>query len=92
MGLILNHELADKVMTTVEDTLAYLYSRWQDEKGYENIEDYKLPIVKALEEIKDVEVLSMIQKPFFGFKWKGSDGGLRRTVISRRKMRTDRIG
>jgi len=89
--MIPNHALATSVMDAVGDTMDYLYSRWHDEQDYEDIKDYMHLVVEALKDVDGVEVLSMTKRPF-GFKWKGSDGGLRHTTINSRVMNTQRIG
>jgi hypothetical protein len=44
-------------------TLSYLYSRWQDEKEYENIDLYLMPLNKAANEA-GVQLTAMTKRPF----------------------------
>lgn len=51
--------------------LVNAYFRWQDEKKYENIDDYK----NVLIDVTHLDIIKMTKRPF-GIKIKCSDGGL----------------
>ena len=53
--------------TTIENMMVNLYSRWQDEKEYEDINDYKNVIAKEAEKF-NIKVCKMNKKPF-GFNF-----------------------
>ena len=48
---------------TAGDTLAYLWSRWQDEKEYEDINDYAKPL-QSLADAAGVTIVKMTKRPF----------------------------
>lgn len=62
---------AIKFTKDVEITMEYLYSRWQDEKKYEDIKDYKIPVDEIAKK-HGVTVIKMTKKPF-GFTFTVSD-------------------
>jgi len=41
-----------EIMSLLQDTLCYLYNRWQDEKEYENWNDYIAHMKKAFENME----------------------------------------
>ena len=49
-----------EVLATVEGLLIKLYARWQDEREYEDFEDY----AKVLQEICPVEFIRATRRPF----------------------------
>lgn len=56
---------ADKFFANKEkliDFFWYLYCRWQDEKMYEDFEEYKKALVKNLP--KELSLISFTQSPF----------------------------
>lgn len=60
------------LMDKTAEKLCYLYSRWQDEKGYEDFKDYVVAMKKAFDAaIKDVPMTNAVfvkgQKRPFGF-------------------------
>jgi prolyl oligopeptidase PreP (S9A serine peptidase family) len=53
-------------------TLEYLYDRWQDEKEYEDIKDYAIPLTPAIEKAGGTNI-KMLKRPFavqFNFEGK----------------------
>ena len=59
-------ELSNNVYVKVENLMSSLYSRWLDEKDYEDINDYALPI-KAI--IEPLATLTKMTKRPFGFEF-----------------------
>lgn len=59
------------------DLMAYLYSRWQDEKEYEDIAGYTIPLSKTYPNI------SKAHKRPFGFSFDCDDGTLRVEIRSK---------
>lgn len=59
--------LANKFFEDSQNLVGNLYGRWQDEKEYEDINDYGKPVQKALEKIGG-KLVSMHKKPF-GFTY-----------------------
>ena len=62
-------ELINKIINddAVIDTFCNLYMRWQDEKYYENINDYgnvMLTAIKNLAKEVNVNLIATTQKPF----------------------------
>ena len=51
-----------EVFNAVADSLAYLYARWQDEKEYEDFEEYKNEAKKILP--TNCEFKKMTKNPF----------------------------
>jgi hypothetical protein len=47
----------------VYETLSDLYGRWQDEKEYEDIEDYRAPFVEVAKK-HGVRIVKMTKRPF----------------------------
>jgi hypothetical protein len=50
------------VYQSLENTISNLWSRWQDEKEYEDINDYKLVLEKHIPE--DFKIVKMTKRPF----------------------------
>ena len=48
---------------TAKRSLIYLYCRWQDEKGHENIDTYMLSLSKLADEV-GVILQAMTKRPF----------------------------
>lgn len=63
----MSNELVQKeikdIFSQCGDRICYLYERWQDEKEYENIEDYK----KNLQELLVSHTIIRMTKRPFGF-------------------------
>ena len=57
------HEFWD----TTGDYFMYLYNRWQDEKDYEDFDDYKVAMTNKAAE-HGVKLLGMKKRPF-SFTW-----------------------
>lgn len=49
---------------SVTKLVSYLAGRWRDEHEHENIEEYKIPLIKAADKHTGVEVLRMMKRPF----------------------------
>jgi hypothetical protein len=47
----------------IEEIMCELYGRWQDEKDYEDINDYSKPLEGAAK-VSKVKILGMTKKPF----------------------------
>ncbi len=85
----------DKVRTAVialyesmTEQMIYLYSRWQDEKEYEDIADYGNAMKGNLP--KWATFVKVTERPF-GFKFKTEDGRLYSFTINARKYTWTRI-
>jgi hypothetical protein len=63
--------IANKFFEDSQKMVGYLYIRWQDEKEYEDINDYGKPVQEALEKIGG-KLISMHKKPF-GFTYELAD-------------------
>lgn len=72
----------------VQETLGYLYSRWQDEQEYENIADYQLPL-KKIDQEHGVVITKMNKRPF-GLVFQ-ADGRTYQVSVTRRSMAYKRI-
>jgi hypothetical protein len=69
---------------------SYLYSRWQDEKEFEDIEDYKKAVQTRVPE--SWTVLSMTKQPFaFTFSLENAPGSVFRFRMNSRSMAFDHI-
>ncbi len=55
-------KLMDDFVTRVENRLTYLYSRWQDEKAYEDFLDYRTEMEKIVPE--GFSFVSAKRRPF----------------------------
>ena len=64
-------EKALQLFERLQNLMVYLYSRWQDEKDYEDINDYGVNIKKYVAEIGG-EFVKMSKRPF-GFIYKLAD-------------------
>ena len=65
------------------DHLVYLWGRWQDEKEYEDFEDYKKSASKSLP--KGMDFVRMTKRPFaVTFAYKGADRHMKLSVTSRK--------
>lgn len=73
----------------LEETMAHLYSRWQDEKEYEDINDYGAVIIKKLP--KGFKLLKMSKRPF-GFDWTMENGFKYQLTMTARQLAWKRIG
>lgn len=49
----LDNQMKELLRSGLQDQLGYLYDRWQDEKGYENFEDYKKLVKKHIEKANE---------------------------------------
>lgn len=56
------------------DLFGQLFDRWQDEKEYENINDYLICLQENIKE--DVEIYAITKRPF-AIKIKCEDGNMR---------------
>lgn len=65
---MLQNEIAINVFKLSEDLLINLYCRWMDERQYEDINDYAIPVRKFLANIPEVVTVKMTKKPF-GFRF-----------------------
>lgn len=54
---------ANNFFKKAEQTILDLACRWQDEKEYENIKDYKLPLMSIADRY-DVVITKMNKRPF----------------------------
>jgi hypothetical protein len=54
---------AKKFFDAAQSQMEYLWSRWQDEKQYENINDYSKPLEPIAEEC-GVKIVKMTARPF----------------------------
>lgn len=52
MNKISTQEAVDRIFEKMEKTMTYLYSRWQDEKKYEDFNEYVKHAEKKLKEIE----------------------------------------
>lgn len=58
-------EKVDAFVNKATETLSYLWSRWQDEKEYENIADYIKPLETMLaEQGINPGICTMTKRPF----------------------------
>lgn len=69
-----------KVLDSTSKLIGTLYCRWQDEKEYEDIKDYGVPIKAAIKDIKSVKTVTMTKSPF-GFKFTCVDGSKYRCFV-----------
>jgi len=60
----MNDETHDRIFKAVQETIAYLYDRWQDEKEYEEFKDYDIPIKKILKPFRNAKFVTMQEAPF----------------------------
>jgi hypothetical protein len=61
----------ERIFNELQETLISLYSRYQEEKKYEDINDYKIPIIPVMERYHGT-IINMNKKPFgFTFKFQG---------------------
>lgn len=72
---------AQAFLDEIIPTLEYLYNRWQDESRFENIDDYKLPLLKTANKHK-VEIDVMNKHPF-GFEFILNNETYRVTINSK---------
>jgi len=63
MNEIKRKKLAEKIFDGLEILMCNLYARWQDEKEYEDFEDYIHLVKNKLKEFK-VTFLKMTKRPF----------------------------
>ena len=71
------------------ETFGYLYNRWLDEKDYEDINDYQLPL-NAIAQKFGVTILKMNKKPF-GCDFT-VDGKTYKISVSATRIKYQRIG
>jgi hypothetical protein len=64
---VLTHTQLQKFFKKIENTLLYAHMRWQDEREYEDINDYAKAFIPAIEEA-DFTFLKMTKRPF-GFQF-----------------------
>lgn len=70
------------------DRLAYLQSRWLDEREYEDFTDYEAAIRAAMP--ADVRVTQVLRRPF-GVRFTLGDGDLYQMSVTTRKATLKRI-
>ncbi len=73
----------------VQETVERLFDRWQDEKDYENINDYLGPMQKFATE-NNVSITQMIKRPF-GCKFQVEDGRVYQLKCNRSQLSYKRI-
>jgi len=56
-------QAVEAFFTEAQKMLSYLYSRWQDEKEYENIEEYAKPLTATAEK-HGLKIVKMNKRPF----------------------------
>lgn len=56
----------EKFFNAIQATLEGLHDRWQDEKQFEDINDYQIPF-EPQAKINEVTITKMLKRPF-GFK------------------------
>lgn len=59
----------EKAFSTLELLMSNLYGRWLDEREYENINDYLVPVNKALATTGTELVATKMNKRPFGFNF-----------------------
>ena len=74
----------------VQDLVESLYSRWLDEKEYEDINDYAAPIRTVANEF-GITIRAMSRSPF-GFTFSTKDARIYRLTINGKKYAYARIG
>jgi hypothetical protein len=62
------HEAAKKIWQETGELVARLCSRWLDERGYENLNDYQTVLAPEIAK-RGGELISMISRPF-GYRFK----------------------
>lgn len=72
-----------------QSTMLNLYQRWQDERAYENIDLYMMPLGRVADACS-VVIKAMTKRPF-GVKY-AADGKLFHAFIRRSKYAYKRIG
>lgn len=55
------------LMGGIGESIGYLYYRWQDEKGYENIEDYGKSLQKTVDKLNLGVTITFMSSQPFGF-------------------------
>jgi len=78
---------ASDFFSAIEKKMAYLYGRWQDEKEYEDIKDYQLPLNPIAEQF-GVTITKMNKRPF-GFIFK-VDGRTYKVTMNSRSLAFER--
>ena len=76
--------LASKLYEEAEKILLCLYSRWQDEKQYEDIKDYEKPLVDLLSKAQ-AQAVVMKKRPF-GFTCKIGDATYQYSVTGKQYL------
>lgn len=76
------------VFNSVGESLQSLAARWLDENEYENIEDYRAVLQKALPE--DFKIIAMTKRPF-GFKFTAGTEAVYHMTASMRSISWKRL-
>jgi hypothetical protein len=83
--------LANKFFEDNQNLIGNLYARWQDEKEYEDINDYGKPVQKALDKIGG-KLVSMHSRPFgFTYEMDGFQYRVRHTAKEYSYARVDQV-
>jgi len=77
--------IENTVYNSVGLYLGNLRDRWQDEKEYEDWNDYVTALKKKVDEIDGAEFISMKKRPF-SFQWKTADGVVREMRATSRQI------
>ena len=72
------------LLRDVGDKLEYAYSRWQDERGYEDIHDYEVLYKKPVADA-GFTYLTITTRPF-GFVFQGDDGKVYRAYCNSKEV------
>lgn len=81
----------NKMFDDVLESMGYLYSRWQDEKQYEDFEEYKKVMIKNLEPFEGFTLTKATKRPF-GFQFTIGNGALYAVEVNSRSSSWGRIG
>lgn len=60
----------NQILDSISDKMTYLFDRWQDEKEYEDWDDYKVEIEKVVKSIEGMQLVTVFRpdiNPDFGF-------------------------
>lgn len=64
-GCMETQTAAFKIYTAMQETMTYLYSRWQDERAYEDFDQYATVAKNALQKADESAVfVAMKRRPF----------------------------
>jgi predicted esterase len=57
----------NKVLDSISNRMSYLFDRWQDEKEYEDWNDYIKEIKKVAESVEGMQLITVLNQTEFGF-------------------------